>query len=130
MIYKNDEAGNDITAKGKPTFKIFDHADLLFPNDVLTFDKASGFSKEQTGHHNFKYWVHETALDVHAKSTHDEENQMFCECFVLGTLDKYVDKNPRWRERDRAYWLNSDRDEIEFHEMKVEYLNKHGFIKG
>lgn len=126
---KNDEAGDDVTPKGKPTFKIFDHADLLFPNDVLTFDKASGFENEKISNQWFKTWAHMIALKTHANSNHNEENQMFSECFVLGTLEAYVRLNPRWRARDLAFWSDPDRDEIEFHEMKVEFLKQRGLCE-
>lgn len=117
---KNDELGNDITKKGDPEFRWFDHSDLLLPNDILFLQVAARVQERVM----FGEWFHNMAIRTHAKSNHDEENQMFSECYVLGTLQKYIELNPLWQSRDWKYWFNSDRNETEYHDMKVKFVRE------
>lgn len=100
--------------------KMFDGPDLLFPNDWEFLKVAAGL-KQPSG---VGLWFHRLALKIHARSSHNEENQMFAECFVMGTLKEYVQINPRWRERSLKYW--SDRNEVEYHTMLVDFFFTEG----
>ncbi len=98
--------------------KMFDHADMLMPNDWLFLEVAAGVKKPE----GFGLWWHRQALSQHANGDHNEENQMFAECFVLGTLRDYVNVNKKWQARNEAYWL--DRNEIEYHKMMLDFVAK------
>jgi hypothetical protein len=94
--------------------KLFDHADVLLPNDWEFLKVAAGI-KSPSG---FGLWFHRQTIKNHANSDHNEENQMFAECFVMGTLKEYFSINTRFNERNGKYW-QIDRDEPEFHEMML-----------
>ncbi len=113
---KLDEAGDDIVWDEASEFRIYDGPDRLLPND-WEFLKVGAAIKKPDG---FGLWWHHQALKQHASGGHNEENQMFAECNVMGTLDDYERVNPGWVKRDRIYW--SERNELEYHEMKVDFM--------
>lgn len=110
--------GGDPKDEGK--WRMFDFADPLLPNDWEFLKVAAGLKKPG----GIGLWWHLQALKKHAKSDHNEENQMFCECYVLGTLKQYTELNPRWRARSDIYW--SERNETEYHNLLVDFLFTQG----
>lgn len=89
--------------------KMFDSADLMLPNDWEFLMVAA--KRKEPG--VFGLWFHMQSIKTHAKSAHNEENQMFAECYVLGTIQTYIETNSQFDKRGAKYW--SDRNEIEYH---------------
>ena len=101
----------------------FDFADPLMPNNIWAIVKAAQI-----------YWLYPIALIgipfyilsliTHTFGNHGEENQMICEAAVHGKwalfLFKFINRN--WKDVSFKYW--SDRNEIEYHDMLVEFLDK------
>lgn len=103
--------------KGSPELRLFDFADPLLPNDILFLELAAKRSKFTCG--TLGKWFHEKALTQHIKGSYIEQNQMFSECYVLGTLEKFKETSSL-KAKSAAYWV--DRGEIEYHKMMMEFL--------
>lgn len=92
--------------------KMFDSADYMLPNDMEFLRVAAYGNPSGIG-----FWWHHQAIKSHANSNHNEESQMFSECFVFGTLKEYFETNHQFDERSFKYW--SDRNEIFYHEQMI-----------
>jgi hypothetical protein len=101
----------------------FDFADPLMPNNVWAMIKAARI-----------YWLYPFALIgipffvltlvIHSLGNHYEENQLISECAINGkwAIILFNLINKKWKDVSFKYW--SDRDEIEYHNMLVELLDK------
>lgn len=118
-FHKLDENGSSIEFL-KSELRCFDFADPFLPNDILFLQIAAGMKKEDIPYYDFKMFWHRQALKSHANSSHNEENQMFCECYVLGTLEEYKKINTQLESRSFAYWFT--RGELEYHSKMMSML--------
>lgn len=95
--------------------KWFDSADPLMPNHIWFLIKAA------KAYHLYPfaivgYPIHIISMYFHAKSkTKFEENQAFCESYVVGTLWLFKKLVKNWKEVGAKYW--NDRNEIEYQHM-------------
>lgn len=108
---------------GQSEKRDFDFADPLIPNNIWAMIKVARI-----------YWLYPFAiigipffiltLIIHSFGSHYEENQLICECAINGRWAMFLYKliNKKWKDVSFKYW--SDRDEIEYHDILVDLLNK------